>query len=76
MQTLLRSDDIVNADLPTPTYAFHPLIMMADGSHKLSKRYGAEGLAALREVGYSPGQVRAMARAAVDPVGDPAAAVR
>lgn len=59
-------------DLPTPTYGFHPLIMMADGSRKLSKRDGAEGLAALQEAGYSPAQVRAMGRAAVDP----AAAVR
>ena len=63
-------------DLPTPTYGFHPLIMAADGSHKLSKRDGAEGLAALREAGYRPAQVRAMARAAVDPAADSAAAAR
>jgi len=54
-------------DLPTPTYAFHPLIMAADGSRKLSKRDGAEGLAALREAGLTPAQVRAMALAALDP---------
>ncbi len=54
-------------DLSTPTYAFHPLIMAADGSRKLSKRDGAEGLAALREAGHSPAQVRAMALAALDP---------
>ena len=54
-------------DLPKPTYAFHPLIMAADGSRKLSKRDGAEGLAALREAGHSAAQVRAMALAALDP---------
>ena len=63
-------------DLPTPTYGFHPLIMAADGSDKLSKRDGAEGLAALREAGYRPAQVRAMARAAVDPAAGAAAAAR
>ena len=51
-------------DLPTPTYAFHPLIMAGAG-RKLSKRDGAEGLAALREAGLSPSQVRAIAREAV-----------
>ena len=54
-------------DLPTPTYAFHPLIMAADGRRKLSKQDGAEGLAALREAGHSPAQVRAMALAALNP---------
>ena len=50
--------------LPAPAYHHHPLVMGPDG-RKLSKSNGAESLAALREAGLSPDDVRCRAQAAV-----------
>lgn len=44
--------------LPQPTYFHHPLILGADG-RKLSKSFGDTSLAALRDAGISPEEVRA-----------------
>ena len=44
--------------LPQPAYFHHPLILGADG-RKLSKSFGDTSLAALRDAGMSPEQVRA-----------------
>ena len=46
--------------LPTPAYEHHPLILDATG-RRLAKREGAPTLAALRDQGRSPAEVRAMA---------------
>ena len=46
--------------LPTPDYEHHPLIRDSDG-RRLAKRDGAPALAALRQAGRSPAEVRAMA---------------
>ncbi len=45
---------------PEPEYAHHPLICGLDGA-RLSKRNGAVAIAALREAGFTPGQVLARA---------------
>ena len=50
-------------DWPTPLYRFHPLLLGPDGK-KLSKRAGDKGLAAFREEGLTPGDIRAMIAAA------------
>lgn len=44
-------------DLPQPLYHHHRLILGEDG-RKLSKSEGATGLAALREAGISPAEIR------------------
>ena len=44
---------------PQPLYAFHPLVLGADGK-KLSKRAGDRGLRAWREDGKTPEDIRAM----------------
>ena len=46
--------------LPTPAYEHHPLILDATG-RRLAKREGAPTLAALRDQGRSPAEVRAIA---------------
>ena len=46
--------------LPTPDYEHHPLILDAAG-RRLAKRDGAPTLAALRDQGRSPAEVRTMA---------------
>ena len=46
--------------LPTPAYEHHSLILDAAGK-RLAKRDGAPTLAALRDQGRAPGEVRAMA---------------
>lgn len=45
---------------PAPRYRHHPLLLGADG-RRLSKRDKAPTLAALRQAGHSPAEVRAMA---------------
>ncbi len=45
---------------PVPDYEFHPLLTNPDGT-RLAKRDRAVGIRALREDGYSPAQVRALA---------------
>jgi glutamyl-Q tRNA(Asp) synthetase len=45
---------------PVPDYAFHPLLTNPDGT-RLAKRDRAVGIRTLREDGYSPTQVRALA---------------
>ena len=47
-------------DLPRPTYHHHGLLTGADG-RRLSKREGAQALAALRAAGHTAAQVRALA---------------
>lgn len=46
-------------DWPQPFYAFHPLVLGADGK-KLSKRAGDRGLRVWREDGKTPEDIRAM----------------
>lgn len=46
-------------DWPTPKYQFHDLILAPDG-RKLSKRKGDKGLAAYREDGMTPDDIRRM----------------
>ena len=50
-------------DLPVPLYAHHPLLAGPDGK-RLAKRHDALSLRHLREAGYSPAEVAAMAAAA------------
>ena len=49
-------------DLPLPEYAHHSLLVGADGK-RFAKRNKAKTIAALREEGYSPAEVREMAGA-------------
>ena len=49
-------------DLPLPEYAHHSLLVSADGK-RFAKRDKAKTIAALREEGYSPAEVREMAGA-------------
>ena len=51
---------------PAPRYRHHGLLLGADGK-RLSKRDNAPTLAALREAGRTPGEVRALAAAQVRP---------
>ena len=46
--------------LPEPTYRHHPLLLGPDGK-RLAKRNGAEPLAALRDAGVAPEEVRRLA---------------
>ncbi|WP_306025526.1 tRNA glutamyl-Q(34) synthetase GluQRS [Oceaniradius stylonematis] len=46
--------------LPRPVYHHHDLVMDDDGTRKLSKSRGDTALAALREAGMTPGDVRRM----------------
>ena len=48
-------------DLPAPEYAHHALLADADGK-RLAKRDKAKTIAALREEGYAPAEVRKMAQ--------------
>ena len=53
-----RQDHILRAlDIPAPVYAHIPLIHGADGA-KLSKRHGALGVDAYRDMGYLPEAIR------------------
>jgi glutamyl-Q tRNA(Asp) synthetase len=72
-----RADDLLPAtDLhrllqallgwPAPRYRHHGLLLGADG-RRLSKRDNAPALAALREAGRTPGEVRALAKVQVRP---------
>lgn len=49
-------------DWPTPRYHHHNLLM-ANGDEKLSKRRGDTAIRAMREAGYTPEDVLALARA-------------
>ena len=48
-------------DLPAPEYAHHALLVDADGK-RFAKRDKAKTIAALREEGYAPAEVRKMAQ--------------